>query len=234
MPGWNSLRLWSPQTVDGEWDWRICGTWELVSLCAYRAEQSRLSQPRCTGLHCLAHLQVTRTSWKWIPVNSSPPARLGDAWRTLTLFRPCVLQLCLLRLRALVGTCLSSPWPGKSCTRVLQKWGALRNAARDMLNVFSCFCNSDGALYSQGKCKLSLFGWLQRAFVHSLQVRFCPIIFKTVKTNSKNVPHLCSAFVKLFNPNSAWASLGTAAAVGLFNSYGCPVLAGYCKICFLP
>ena len=122
----------------------------------------------------------------------------------------CVLQLCLRRLRALLGTCLSSLWAGKSRIEVLQKWGALGNITRDTLSIFSCSCKSYVVLYSQGRCKLSLFGWLQHAFIHSLQVWFCLIIFETVKTNSKNVPHLCSAFVKLIIqilPGPHWVRL---------------------------
>lgn len=105
---------------------------------------------------------------------------------------------------------MSSLWSGKSRVRVLQKWGALRKVTRDTFSIFSHSCKSDVHIYSQGKCKLSLFSWLQCAFIDSLQVWFCPIIFKIVQTNSKNVPCLCSAVVKLLIqilPGPHWVQL---------------------------
>lgn len=81
--------------------------------------------------------------------------------------------------------------------RALQKSGALGKVQPDVLKIFSCSCKLFMFSYSRGKYKLSLPNWLQYTFVRLPQLRFCPIIFETVKTNSQNVPHLCSAFVKL-------------------------------------
>lgn len=64
---------------------------------------------------------------------------------------------------------------------------------------------------------MSLPNSLQCTFVQLFQLRLCPIIFQVVKANPPTVPHLCSAFVTLLNPNSAKASPGPAAALGLFK-----------------
>lgn len=216
----------SPRQWNRRWGQKILrhmGTGK--SLCSQSRAGSVPPQPQCTGLCCLAHLQA-----KWIPVNSSSPAHLGDAWRTLPLFHSCALQLCLLWLRALLGMCLSSLWSGKSRVQVWQKWGALGNVVHDTLNIFSRSCKSYVVLYSQGKCKLSLFSW---------PVRFRPltpgvVVLHNLKNSKNKLKKLLLCFCEAVNPNSAWVSLGLAAAVGLFNPYIGAVIAGYCEICFCP
>lgn len=115
----------------------------------------------------------------------------------------CISSRYLLQVRPQSLRCSSA-----ECTSVLtkaagvdlqalQKSGALGKVQPDVLKIFSRSRKLSVFSYSQGKYKLSLPSWLQYTFVHLPQLRFYPIIFETVKTNSQNVPHLCSAFVKL-------------------------------------